>query len=306
MKKIELTVPSGDKEKIKKLMDMGVDTIYASGPILSISSDIERLSYDELKLMASECKKRKIKFQVLLNAVPKNDEIELIEEYVKFLEKIGVDSVLVSDLGVFQGVREYTNIKVSIATHASNTNWRAVEMWYKMGADSVVIDRDISVDGIIEIRGKVPEIKLELFVHGRILLAISRRKIIKNYMEVNSIDGNSQDRIYFLKEETRKKDEMPIYEDDNGTYIYNSKELATIEVLDKLLMLGIDSIRIESLNRPNENLEEVIMVYKEGLNSFLEGTYQYKEEWLKRLENHSKFPFMNWYKFDKKEKEEVI
>ena len=226
-----------------------------------------------------------------LNIIPHNDELEELPEYVKFLEKIGVDAVIVADLGVFQVVKENSNLNISISTQASNTNWRSVKMWKDMGAKRVVLAREISLENIKEIREKVPDIELEVFVHGAMCMAISGRCLLSNYM--TGRDANRGDCAqacrwkYSLVEETRPGEHMPVYEDERGTYIFNSKDLCTIEMIDKILDLGVDSLKIEGRMKGIYYVSNAVKIYKDALNSYYSGKFEYNPKWREELESIS-------------------
>lgn len=295
MKKIQLVAPAGNMEKLSASLNSGADTVFLGGKILSMATGTHSFSDEELVKVVKLAEEKGKKVQVLLNAVPHNEDIENLPDYIKFLESIGIKEVLVSDMGVFQCVREFSNMDIIVATHSSNTNWRSVEMWKKLGAKKVVLDRDLSIEGIAEIRNKVQDIELEIFMHGAILLAISGRKILNNYMQEHKIDKNSKNENYSLVEEKRPNEHMPIYEDKYGTYIYGARDLCAIESLEKLLTLGINSIRIDGGMKDVDYLTTAIEVYKKAITSFESGNYIYDEAWKEELQKRSSLPFVNWY-----------
>lgn len=295
MKKIQLVAPAGNMEKLSASLNSGADTVFLGGKILSMATGTHSFSDEELVKVVKLAEEKGEKVQVLLNAVPHNEDIEKLPDYIKFLESIGIKEVLVSDMGVFQCVREFSNMDIIVATHSSNTNWRSVEMWKKLGAKKVVLDRDLSIEGIAEIRNKVQDIELEIFMHGAILLAISGRKILNNYMQEHKIDKNSKNENYSLVEEKRPNEHMPIYEDKYGTYIYGARDLCAIESLEKLLTLGINSIRIDGGMKDVDYLTTAIEVYKKAITSFESGNYIYDEAWKEELQKRSSLPFVNWY-----------
>lgn len=295
MKRIQLVAPAGNIEKLSASLNSGADTVFLGGKILSMSTGTHSFSDEELVVAVKLADEKGKKIQVLLNAVPHNEDIEKLPDYVKFLESIGIKEVLVSDMGVFQCVREFSNMDIIVATHSSNTNWRSVEMWKKLGAKKVVLDRDLSIEGIAEIRNKVQDIELEIFMHGAILLAISGRKILNNYMQEHKIDKNSESENFSLVEEKRPNEHMPIYEDKYGTYIYGARDLCAIESLEKLLTLGINSIRIDGGMKDIDYLTTSIEVYKKAITSFESGNYVYDTNWKEELQKRSQLPFVNWY-----------
>lgn len=291
MKKVELLAPAGNMEKFKMAIHYGADAVFLGGKMFNLRAGSNNFSDEELKEAVDYAHKRNRRVYVTLNIIPHNDELEELPEYVRFLEKIKVDGVIVADLGVFQVVKENSNLNISISTQASNTNWRSVKMWKDMGAKRVVLAREISLDNIKEIREKVPDIELEVFVHGAMCMAISGRCLLSNYM--TGRDANRGDCAqacrwkYSLVEETRPGESMPVFEDERGTYIFNSKDLCTIEILDKILDIGVDSLKIEGRMKGIYYVSNAVKVYKDALNSYYSGNFKYNPKWREELESIS-------------------
>ncbi len=296
MRKIKIVAPGGNREKIDIALKQGADIIFVGGRMLNLRAGTQNFSDKELKEIVEFIHKNGKKIQVNLNAVPHNNELDGLVEYCKFLEEIGVDGVIVSDLGVFQCIRENSDLNITVQTHSSNTNWRSIHMWKKLGAKRVVLDRDITLSSIAEIRAKVPEIEIEIFVHGPICMAISGRPLISNYMKAKEIEKNPSLETYSLVEETRPGEYMPIFEDVYGTYIYSAKDLCTLDILEQVLDLGVDAIKIDGGMKDVAYLSTVVGTYNEALNSYLKNEYSFKEEWLEKLKETTKLPFINWFK----------
>jgi len=291
VKKVELLAPVGNMEKFKMALHYGADAVFLGGKMFNLRAGSNNLSDEELEYAVNYAHERGKKVYVTLNVIPHNQELELLPDYVKFLEKIGVDGVIVADLGVFQIVKENTNLSISVSTQASNTNWRSVKMWKDLGARRVVLAREISLDNIAEIRAKVPDIELEVFVHGAMCMAISGRCLLSNYM--TGRDANRGDCAqacrwkYNLVEETRPGEFMPVYEDEHGTYIFNSRDLCTIEIIDKILDLGVDSLKIEGRMKGIYYVANAVKVYRDAIDSYYSGNYKYNPKWLEELESTS-------------------
>lgn len=291
MKKVELLAPAGNMEKFKMAVHYGADAVFLGGKMFNLRAGSNNFSDEELIEAVNYAHERGRRVYVTLNIIPHNDELEELPDYVKFLEKIGIDGVIVADLGVFQVVKENTNLNISISTQASNTNWRSVKMWKDMGAKRVVLAREISLENIAEIRQKVPDIELEVFIHGAMCMAISGRCLLSNYM--TGRDANRGDCAqacrwkYSLVEETRPGESMPVFEDEHGTYIFNSKDLCTIEMLDKILDIGVDSLKIEGRMKGIYYVSNAVKVYKDALNSYYSGKYEYNPKWREELESIS-------------------
>ena len=291
MKKVELLAPVGNMEKFKMALHYGSDAVFIGGKMFNLRAGSNNLSDEELEYAVNYAHERGKKVYVTLNVIPHNDELDLLPDYVKFLEKIGVDGVIVADLGVFQIVKENTNLSISVSTQASNTNWRSVKMWKDMGARRVVLARELTLEDIAEIRAKVPDIELEVFVHGAMCMSISGRCLLSNYM--TGRDANRGDCAqscrwkYNIVEETRPGEYMPIFEDEHGTYIFNSKDLCCIEFLDKLLDIGVDSLKIEGRMKGIYYVANCVKVYRDAIDCYYSGNYKYNPKWLEELQSVS-------------------
>lgn len=291
MKRAELLAPAGNMEKLKMAFHYGADAVFLGGKMFNLRAGSHNFSDAELEEAVDYAHNMSKKVYVTLNIIPHNEELEGLPKYIKYLEKIGIDGVIVADLGVFQLVKENSNIPISVSTQASNTNWRSVKMWKDMGAKRVVLAREISIENIAEIRRKVPDIEIEVFVHGAMCMSISGRCLLSNYM--TGRDANRGDCAqscrwkYSIVEETRPGEYMPVYEDERGTYIFNSKDLCTIEFIDKILDLGVDSLKIEGRMKGIYYVSNVVKVYSDAVNSYYNGDYKFNHNWLKELETVS-------------------
>ncbi|MFA6878404.1 MAG: peptidase U32 family protein, partial [Fusobacterium sp.] len=218
MKKVELLAPAGNYEKMEMAFHYGADAVFLGGKIFNLRAGSHNFSNEELEETAKYAHNLGKKVYVALNIIPHNEDLDVLPEYVRFLDKIGVDGVIVADLGVFQIVKENSSIPISVSTQASNTNWRSVKIWKDMGAKRVVLAREISLENIKEIRAKVPDIELEVFVHGAMCMSISGRCLLSNYL--TGRDANRGDCAqpcrwrYSLMEEKRPGQYMPVFEDE--------------------------------------------------------------------------------------------
>ena len=291
MKRVELLAPAGNMEKMKMALHYGADAVYLGGKQFNMRSFSGNFSEDELKEAADYAHRLGKKVYVTLNIIPHNEELEGIIPYVKYLEKIGIDGVIVADMGVFQLVKENTSLNISISTQASNTNWRSVKMWKDLGAKRVVLAREVSLESIREIREKVPDIEIEMFVHGAMCISISGRCLLSNYMTGRDANRGSCAQScrweYTLMEEKRPGEHFPVYEDERGTYIFNSKDMCTIEFIDKILEIGVDSLKIEGRMKGIYYVANVVKTYKEAIDKYYNGEYKYDPKWLEELETVS-------------------
>ena len=291
MKRAELLAPAGNMEKLKMAFHYGADAVFLGGKMFNLRAGSTNFSDEELQEAVDYAHARNKRVYVTLNIIAHNKELEILPEYVKTLEKIGVDAVIVADMGVFQVVKENSNLPISVSTQASNTNWRSVKMWKELGAKRVVMAREVSLEELAEIRIKVPDIEIEAFVHGAMCIAISGRCLLSNYM--TGRDANRGDCAqacrwkYKLVEEKRPDEYFPIYEDEHGTHIFNSKDLCSIEFIDKVLDSGIDSLKIEGRMKGIYYVANAVKTYREALDSYYSGDYKYNHEWLTELQTIS-------------------
>jgi putative protease len=292
MKRAEVLAPAGNMEKLKIAFHYGADAVFLGGKMFNLRAGSTNFSDEELKEAVDYAHGLGKKIYVTLNIIAHNKELDLLPEYVRYLEEIGIDGVIVADLGVFQVVKENSNIPISISTQASNTNWRSVKMWRDLGARRVVLAREISLDELAEIRAKVPDIELEVFVHGAMCIAISGRCLLSNHM--TGRDANRGDCAqacrwnYKLVEEKRPDEYYPVFEDEHGTHIFNSKDLCTIDMIDKILALGVDSLKIEGRMKGIYYVANTAKVYKEAVDLYYsDEEYKYNPNWLKELETIS-------------------
>lgn len=295
MKKAELLAPAGNMEKLKMALHYGADAVFLGGKILNLRAGSHNFENEEIAEAVKYAHNLGKKVYVTLNVVPHNEELNLLPAYVKFLEEAGVDGVIVADLGVFQIVKENTDLSISISTQASNTNWRSVKMWKELGARRVVLAREVSLDEIREIRTKVPDIEIEVFVHGAMCMAVSGRCLLSNYMthrDANRGDCAQSCRWnYNVVEETRPGEYMPVYEDEHGTQIFSSKDLCTIEMIDKILEMGVDSLKIEGRMKGIYYVSNSVKVYKEAMDSYYSGNFKFDPRWVEEIESTSNRSF---------------
>ncbi len=291
MKKVELLAPAGNMEKLKTAIYFGADAVYMGGEKFNLRALSDNFTLEEMKEAVEYAHGLGKKVYVTLNLIAHNGDLEPMAEYVKYLESIKVDGVIVADLGVFEIVAENTNLNISVSTQASNTNWRSVKMWKKLGAKRVVLAREVSLEEMKEIREKVNDIEIEAFVHGAMCMSISGRCLLSNYMTGRDANRGACAQPcrwkYNLVEEKRPNEYFPIYEDERGTYIFNSKDLCTIEFIDKILEVGIDSMKIEGRMKGIYYVANAVKVYREAIDDYYGKQYKFKPEWIEELASAS-------------------
>ena len=266
----------------------GADAVYIGGKAFNLRAKSANFANAEIEEALAYAHGMGRKLYVALNILAHNREIKALPKFVRFLDQLGVDAVIVADLGILDLVREESNLPIHISTQASSTNWRSVKMYQKLGAKRIVLAREVSIDEIKSIKDHAPDVELEVFVHGAMCMTYSGRCNLSRYFSARDgnrgVCTNSCRWKYHLVEEKRPGEYMPVYEDDTGTYIYNSKDLCTIDFIDQLLDAGVDGLKIEGRMKSHLYCATTTKVYREALDSYLDGKYSYNPEWRTELE----------------------
>lgn len=276
MEKVELLAPAGDLDKLKMAIEYGADAVYLGGEAFGLRTASKNFSLESIKEGVEYAHSRGKKVYVTLNIVPHNDDLIGLEDYVLDLYYSGIDAVIVSDPGMFSIIKSKApNLDIHISTQASVTNHETINFWYNLGVRRVVLARELSLEEISDIRKNIPDdMELEVFVHGAMCMAYSGRCIISNYM--TGRDANRGDCAhacrykYHLMEETRPGEYFPVFEDEQGTFIMNSKDLCMIEYLDKLVEVGVNSLKIEGRVKSMYYVATVIRSYRMAIDNFYE------------------------------------
>ncbi|QXW65957.1 U32 family peptidase [Streptobacillus moniliformis] len=293
IKKAELLAPAGNMEKLKAAFHFGADAVYIGGRGFNLRGMSANFTDKQLTEAVEYAHSLGKKVYVTLNIFAHNQEVNYIPKFIKFLEKANVDAVIVGDLGIIQQVREHApNLEIHVSTQANATNWMTVKAYRDMGATRVILAREMSLHEIKQIKEKVPDIELEVFIHGAMCMAVSGRCLLSNYF--TSRDANrgicAQDCRWNYKviaeghEETGAHD---IIEDEGGTFIFNAKDLCTIEFIDKILEAGVDSLKIEGRMKSIYYNSTVTKQYREAIDLYYSGNYKYDPKWLYELQTIS-------------------
>ena len=293
--RVELLAPAGDLEKLKMAIEYGADAIYLGGENFGLRTASKNFTIDNIKKGVIYAHERYKKVYVTLNIIPHNEDLVGLEDYIKDLHKISVDAVIVSDPGIFSIIkRTIPEMEVHLSTQASVTNYETIMFWYDLGIRRIVLARELSLKEIKEIRERVPEdLELEAFVHGAMCMSYSGRCLISNYMtgrDANRGDCSHACRYkYNLVEEKRPGEYYPVFEDEGGTFIMNSKDLCMIEHLEELIDVGINSFKIEGRVKSSYYVATVIRSYRMALDNYYENPekYKYNEKWLEEIKKAS-------------------
>ena len=295
--KVELLAPAGDMEKLKAAIKFGANAVYMAGNNFGLRKNSKNFDKDELKKAVDYAHEHGVRCHITMNIVPHDNDLDGIIEYIKYLDEIGVDALIISDPGIFNIAKENSNIDLHISTQASVTNSHTINFWYNLGAKRVILARELSLDEIIEIRKNVPkDLEIECFIHGAMCISYSGRCLLSNYM--TGRDANRGDCAhacrwkYALQEEKRPGEYYPIAEDENGTFIMNSKDLCLIDEIDKLIEAGVNSFKIEGRMKTVFYVATVIRSYRQAIDAYYNGTYneevskKYKDEIKKASHRH--------------------
>lgn len=291
-RKIELLAPAGNLEKLQSAFHFGADACYIGGNAFNLRGMSANFKNPELEEAVKFAHNINKKIYITLNIFAHNKEIDHLPEFIKFLAGTDVDGVIVADLGVFQLVREIApDLDVHVSTQANNTNWRSVKLWKDLGAKRVILAREMSLDEIKEIREKVPDIQLEVFIHGAMCMAVSGRCLLSNYFTARDANrgvcAQSCRWNYKVVAENRPGQYHDVVEDEDGTFIFNAKDLCTIEFIDQLIETGVDSLKIEGRMKSIYYNSTVVKQYREAIDLYLKGEYKYDPKWLHELQTIS-------------------
>jgi putative protease len=307
MKKVELLAPAGDLEKLKMAIIYGADAVYLGGEAFGLRKASKNFTLDQIKEGVDFAHERGRKVYVTLNIVPHNKDLVGLEEYVTSLYNINVDAVIVSDPGMFTIIkRTVPDMEIHISTQASVTNYETIMFWYNLGARRIVLARELSFDEIREITSKIPEdLDIEAFVHGAMCMSYSGRCLISNYMtgrDANMGDCAQPCRYkYAVVEEKRPGEYFPVVEHEEGTFIFNSKDLCMIEHIPELIESGIYSFKIEGRVKSSYYVATVIRSYRMAIDAYFKDpdNYQYNNQWLEEIKKVSYRDFTTGFYFGK-------
>nr|WP_282706960.1 U32 family peptidase [Natroniella acetigena] len=283
----------------------GADAVYVGGEDYGLRKKAGNFSIEELEEGIGFAHQEGVKVYVTVNIIPHNDDLIGLPEYIEQLQELGIDAVIVADSGVFSIVKEVaSDLEVHISTQANNTNWANVKFWKDQGADRVILARELSLEEIKKIEERV-DLSLEVFMHGAMCISYSGRCLLSNYMidrDANRGEcAHSCRWKYTLMEEERPGQYYPIYEDEQGTYIFNSKDLCMIEHLPELIATGVDSLKVEGRMKSLHYVATVANVYRRALDEYKKDpeNYQFNPEWLTELKKISHRHYTTGFYFGK-------
>ena len=282
LKKPELLAPGGSLEKLKTAIDYGADAVEIGGEAFSLRVAAENFSLEDMKEGLKYAHDRGKKVYLTANIIAHNRDLDKFKEYIKEIRPLGFDAVLIADLGLFDIMREIApEIPVHISTQANNTNYATANAWHKMGAERVVLGREMSFKEIEQFRENIDEkLELEAFVHGAMCISYSGRCLLSNYMTGrNSNLGACAHPCrwnYSLVEEKRPGEYFDVFENERGTFIFNSKDLCMIEHIPEIIESGITSLKIEGRVKTAFYVATVVGAYRREIDRYFEDPENYK------------------------------
>ncbi len=274
LNRLELLSPAGDFERLEAALNFGADAVYLGGQTFGMRAGPQNFTSEQLadgvKLAHSMGKK----IYLTCNTLPRNNEIPYFEGFIKNAEACGIDAVIATDIGILSLIKKYTpDMEIHISTQAGIVNYVSANEFYNMGAKRVVLARELSLEEIAEIRAKTPsELDIEAFVHGAMCVSFSGRCLLSSYM-VNR-DANRGECAqpcrwgYHLMEEKRQGEFFPVYEDEKGTYILNSKDLCMIDFIDKVAQAGVTSFKIEGRAKSSYYVSVITNAYRLAIDCY--------------------------------------
>ena len=251
MRKLELLSPAGDMERLKMAVLYGADAVYLAGTAFGMRAFAGNFTPEELPQAVKFAHDHGVKAHVTVNIMPRNDEVALLPQYLEQLDDAGVDALIVADLGAFTLAGKYApHCERHISTQQSIANYECAQAWFDLGAQRVVLARECSLKEVAEIRKKVdPKLEIETFGHGAMCVSYSGRCLLSNYMTGRDSNRGACAQPcryqYALMEEKRPGEYFPVFEDEKGTYILNSRDMCMIDHLKDLMDAGVDCIKIE-------------------------------------------------------------
>lgn len=248
---MEVLAPAGDMERLRMAVAYGADAVYLAGTDFGMRAFAGNFTPDELKEAVALCHGRGVKVHVTCNTMPRNDEVARLPEWLERIADAGVDAVIVADLGVFRLAQRYApKVKRHISTQAGVTNYAVASAWHELGADRVILARELSLQEVAELRAKTPgELEIEAFVHGAMCVSYSGRCLLSNYMTGRDAQRGACAQPcrykYALMEEKRPGEYFPIFEENGESFIMNSRDMCMIDHIPELKAAGVDSVKIE-------------------------------------------------------------
>ena len=306
MKIPELLAPAGNFEKMKSAILYGADAVYLAGEIFGMRAAADNFSVDELSEAVKYAHDRGVKVYLTLNTMPREYEYKLLKDYLADLAGIGLDAMIIADIGVLMLVKELLpNMEIHISTQANAVSAADCRAWYALGAKRVVLARELTLEEIKSIKAQIPaDLELECFIHGSMCISYSGRCLLSGQivgrdanrgMCAQPCRWNYSIRGYEISEEKRPDAAFPVEEINGETFIMASRDTCTIEHIPELIEAGIDSFKIEGRMKSAYYTAVVTNTYKMAIDSYFSGRYEYNPLWYRELESVSHRDYATGY-----------
>ena len=289
MRDTELLIPAGSLDVLKTAVIYGADAVYLGGEAFGLRAKAKNFTNEEIKEGIAFAHERGVKVYITANILAHNDDLAGVEQYFEELKDIRPDALIISDPGVFAiAKRVLPDMELHVSTQANNTNYGTYLFWHQLGAKRVVSARELSLQEIREIRAHIPEnMQIESFIHGAMCISYSGRCLLSNFLVGRDANQGACTHPcrwkYSVVEETRPGEYMPVYENERGTYIFNSKDLCMIEHIPELVDAGIDSFKIEGRMKTALYVATVARTYRKAIDDYKKDPALYRKnmEWYK-------------------------
>ncbi|GAB5613342.1 U32 family peptidase [Faecalimonas hominis] len=304
----ELLIPASSLEVLKIAVIFGADAVYIGGEAFGLRAKAKNFSKKDMEEGIKFAHEHGVKVYVTANILAHNGDLEGTREYFRELGEMNPDALIIADPGMFMlAGEECPHIERHISTQANNTNYETYRFWHKLGATRVVSARELSLEEIKEIRANIPdELEIETFVHGAMCISYSGRCLLSNYFTGRDANQGACTHPcrwkYSIVEETRPGEYMPVYENERGTYIFNSKDLCMIEHIPELLEAGIDSLKIEGRMKTALYVATVARTYRKAIDDYQKDPELYKKNmpwYLEQISNCTYRQFTTGFFFGK-------
>ena len=304
----ELLIPASSLEVLKTAVLFGADAVYIGGEAFGLRAKAKNFSMEDMREGIEFAHAHDVKVYVTANILAHNEDLPGVYEYFKELKEIGPDALIIADPAIFEIAKEVCQkIERHISTQANNTNYGTYLFWHRLGAKRVVSARELSLKEIKEIRAHIPEdMEIETFIHGAMCISYSGRCLLSNYFTGRDANHGACTHPcrwkYAVVEETRPGEYMPVYENERGTYIFNSKDLCMIEHIPEIIDAGIDSLKIEGRMKTALYVATVARTYRKAIDDYLKDPKLYEQNmswYLEQISNCTYRQFTTGFFFGK-------
>ena len=282
MKKPELLIPAGSWDVFKTAVRYGADAVYIGGEAFGLRAAAKNFGPEEMDRAIRYAHEHGVRVHVTANILAHDDDLKEAEAYLTEVGRLGPDALIVADPGMFEIARRVApDVDVHISTQANNTNYGTYNFWWKQGAKRVVAARELSLKEIKDIRGHIdPDMEIETFIHGAMCISYSGRCLLSNYLVGRDANQGACTHPcrwkYSIVEEERPGEYMPVFENERGTYIFNSRDLCMIEHIPEMLEAGIDSFKVEGRMKTALYVATVARTYRNAIDDLLESEEKYR------------------------------